>query len=406
MKDSLMFVGLDVHQESIAVARAAVGNSPALNVETLPNDWKRLLGLLKLIAPSHRLRVCYEAGPTGFDLARRLNAAGISCTVIAPSLVPEVVGRRIKTDRRDAVRLASLFRAGELRAVHIPEPQVEAMRDLERARSAAKRDERVARHRLDKFLLRSARLWSGGGKWTLKHQAWIRAQRFDFPAQQAAFDHYVTTTDQATARVKSLTDEIEKQVQNWVLRPLTIALQALRGVQLVTAVTLAAEIGNFERFATARQFMAYLGLVPSEHSSGGSRRQGRITRTGNKHVRTILVEAAWNYRMRAAHSKTIEARRVLVAPEVRAIAEKAEDRLTRRFYKLNVRGKNSCQIAVAIARELAGFVWAITRCERLLADPVPKPKPSPPKSKAESKRVAPRKKKVTSSCGGTIPQAP
>lgn len=396
MRTSLMFVGLDVHQDSLVVAKAREGNSPAIVVETLPNDWQRLLRLLKLIAEPERLRVCYEAGPTGYDLARRLQAAGIACSVIAPSLIPQLAGRKIKTDRRDAARLAALFRAGELREVHIPEPHVEAMRDLERARGSAKRDERTARHRLDKFLLRHARIWSGTTKWTQKHLQWIREQKFACAAQQITLDHYLIVLDQATARVQALTDEIEKLVQTWALGPLTTALQALRGVQLVTAVTLAAEIGNFARFARPHQLMAYLGLVPSEYSTGTSRRQGKITRTGNKHARTILVEAAWNYRTRLGVSQTIEARRRLVSPEVRAIAEKAELRLTRRFYKLNLRGKNRCQIAIAIARELAGFVWAIARTERLLAEPGVALPPTRPK----------KRRTVSQPSGGPVPQTP
>jgi transposase len=367
MKNNVVFVGLDVHKDSIVIATAQEGGYSATLGDTLPHDVPKLLARLKRIAAPKRLRVCYEAGPTGYMLARRLNAEGISCVVIAPSLIPVQAGRRIKTDRRDAIRLASLFRSGELTVVAIPEPHVEAMRDLERARDDAKRDERIARQRLDKFLLRHSRIWGQGKKWTQKHLAWTRSQTFETPAQTRTLASYLTALDQATARVDELTKDITELVQTWALAPLTTAFQALRGVQVVTAVTLAAEIGDFARFSSAAQLMSYVGLVPSEHSSGGSRRQGGITKTGNKHVRRIVTEAAWNYRFRPRVSKTIEARRRKVSPEVRTIAEKAERRLHRRFERMQRKGKLSKQAVTAVARELLGFVWAIAREEKLLA---------------------------------------
>lgn len=367
MKKSIVFVGLDVHKVSIVIATAREGKSPGTFVETLPHDVPKLLARLKRIAAPDRLRVCYEAGPTGYELARRLNAEGISCVVIAPSLIPVQSGRRVKTDRRDAIRLASLFRSGELTEVAIPAPHVEAMRDLERAREDAKQDERTARQRLDKFLLRHSRFWSDGTKWTKKHLAWIRSQVFEAEAQRRTLASYLTSLDQATARVDELTTDITELVQTWALAPLTTALQSLRGVQLVTAVTLAAEIGDFARFCRPAQLMSYIGLVPSEHSSGGSRRQGGITKTGNKHVRRIVIEAAWNYRFRRRTSKAIEERRAKVSPEVRAIAEKAERRLSRRFERMQQKGKLSKQVVTAVARELLGFVWAIAREEKLIA---------------------------------------
>jgi transposase len=367
VKCTLIFVGLDVHQDSIVVAYATGVRGAAVFADTLPHDIPRLIKRLQRIGSPERLRVCYEAGPTGYELARRLIAEGIRCEVIAPSLIPRKQGCRIKTDRRDALRLAELYRAGELTAIHIPDAETEAMRDLERARADAKRDERTARHRLDKFLLRHSRLWSGSTKWTKKHLAWIREQQFAAPALNATHAHYLRTLEQATARVEELTQEIERLMQAWSRRPLAIALQALRGVQLVTAVTLAAEIGDFQRFPHPKQLMAYIGLVPSEHTSGDSRRQGRITRTGNKHVRCLAIETAWNYRFRRSQSAAIEARRQLVSPEVRAIAEKAERRLTRRFAKMIDKGKPSRQVVTAVAREFLGFVWAISRVNQLLA---------------------------------------
>jgi transposase len=235
------------------------------------------------------------------------------------------------------------------------------MRDLERTRDDAKRDERVARQRLDKFLLRQSKFWSQGTRWTVRHLAWIRSQTFEHEAQQRVLASYLLALDQASSRVDELTKDIERLVEKWALGPLVTALQALRGVKLVTAVTLAAEIGDFARFARPSQLMAYVGLVPSEHSSGGRRKQAGITKTGNKHVRRILVEAAWSYRFRSRLSKTIEARRRKVSTSVRAIAEKAERRLSRRFERMQQNGKLATLSVTAVARELVGFVWAIAR---------------------------------------------
>jgi transposase len=367
MKKNLRFVGLDVHKDSIAVAVADTGREPARLLETIDYDVIALLGVLDRLGPKSRLRVCYEAGPTGYRLARQLNEQGICCVVVAPSLVPTQRNRRIKTDRRDAVKLAHFLRSGDLVEVTVPEAQTEAMRDLERAREDAIRVERVARQQLDKFLLRHGRRWSQGCKWTLKHWRWIKVQEFSEEASRRVLGDYINTVEQALARVERLTADISELVERWTLGPLVRALQALRGVDLVTAVVLAAEIGDFKRFRTPKQLMAYLGLVPSEHSSGGTRRQGGITRTGNRHARWILVEAAWNYRFGPCASKRINARRQLVAGGVRTIAEKAEQRLHRRFRKLIDRGKSSQKAVTAVARELVGFVWAIAQEEKLLA---------------------------------------
>lgn len=367
MKKNLRFVGLDVHQDSIALAVADSGREPARLLATIAADEIELLKVLDRLGPKGRLRVCYEAGPTGYCLARRLNEQGICCVVVAPSLVPTQKNRRIKTDRRDAVKLAHFLRSGDLVEVTVPEAQTEAMRDLERAREDASQVERVARQQLDKFLLRHGRRWSQGCKWTLKHWSWIKVQEFPQEASRRVLSDYMHTVEQATARVERLTADISELVEQWTLGPLVRALQALRGVDLVTAVVLAAEIGDFQRFPTPKQLMAYLGLVPSEHSSGGARRQGGITRTGNRHARWILVEAAWNYRFGPRASKRINARRRLVAAGVRAIAERAEQRLHRRFHRLIDRGKSSQKAVTAVARELVGFVWAIAHEERLLA---------------------------------------
>ena len=367
MKNNLRFVGLDVHKDSIAIAVADSGREPARLLETIAADEFLLWKVLDRLGPKARLRVCYEAGPTGYRLARLLNEQGICCVVVAPSLVPTQRNRRIKTDRRDAVKLAHFLRSGDLVEVTVPEAQTEAMRDLERAREDAVQVERVVRQQLDKFLLRHARRWSQGCKWTLKHWRWIKVQEFSEEASRRVFGDYIHTVEQASARVERLTSDLAELVEQWTLRPLVRALQALRGIDLVTAVVLAAEIGDFKRFPTPKQLMAYLGLVPSEHSSGDTRRQGGITRTGNRHARWVLVEAAWNYRFGPRASRRINARRRLVAVEVRNIAERAEQRLHRRFRRLVDRGKSSQKAVTAVARELVGFVWAIAQQEHLLA---------------------------------------
>jgi len=365
MSKSVTYVGLDVHKETIVIAKAA-GRQRAEVVKKIPNDWPKLLKALDGLSPKERLRVCYEAGPTGYDLARRLNSTGVCCIVVAPSLIPVQPGKRVKTDRRDARRLAELLRAGELVEVKIPERETEAMRDLERARDDAKNAERAARQQLDKFLLRHGRIWSDGTKWTHRHWNWIERQEFAAEAQRRVLADYIRAVKEATARIERLEKDLEELVESWALAPLVRSLQALRGVGLLTAVILAAEIGDYARFRTPRQLMSYLGMVPSEDSTGQRRRQGRITRTGNGHARRILVEAAWNYRFRPRDSKAIRQRREQVPESVRAIAEKAEQRLSRRYQALVAKGKASPKAVMAVARELAGFVWAIAQATSAL----------------------------------------
>jgi transposase len=359
MKKSLVYVGLDVHKETIVIAMA-LGKQRSIVVKKIPNDWGQLLKVLDSFGAVERLRICYEAGPTGYDLARRLNAAGICCIVVAPSLIPVQRGQQVKTDRRDARKLADLLRAGLLVEVKIPEAENEAMRDLERSRDDAKNAERTARHQLDKFLLRHGRKWSQT-KWTRLHWAWIERQEFPAEALRRVLTDYARAVKEATARVERLEKDVEELVETWALAPLVRALQAMRGVRLITAVILAAEIGDYARFRTPRELMSYLGMVPSEDSSGQRRRQGRITRTGNGHVRRILTEAAWNYRFRPRPSRAIRKRRESLPAEIVAIAERAEQRLSRRYQHLAQRGKALPKVATAVARELAGFIWAIAR---------------------------------------------
>jgi transposase len=311
------------------------------------------------------LKVCYEAGPTGFGLCRHLRKAGIDCVVVAPSLVPGKPGDRVKTDRRDARRLAHYLRSGDLTAVYVPDEAQEAVRDLERARDDAKCAERVARHQLSKFLLRHDRHWEYT-TWTRRHRQWIRGQKFDYPAQQRVLEDYLKAVEDLAERVERLTTQMEELVQDTVLAPLVQALQAFRGISMVSAVTIAAEAGELRRFGTAQQFMSYVGLIPSEDSTGKRRRQGPITRCGNGHLRRILVEAAWHYRHRPLMSEELRRRNRGVATGVQRIAWEAQKRLHKRMYHLIHAGKSANKAVTALARELAGFIWAVAQEETLL----------------------------------------
>lgn len=362
----VVYVGLDVHKDSIVIAVAREGREPAETWKTIPYDGVRLRKALKLLVErTEGLRVCYEAGPTGFGLCRRLREAGINCIVVAPSLVPGKAGDRVKTDRRDARKLAHFLRSGDLTEVYVPDEAVEAIRDLERARDDAKCAERVARHQLSKFLLRHDRHWDKS-TWTVKHRDWIRTQKFDCPAQQRVLEDYLKTVEDLAERVERLTAQMAELVEETTLAPLVKALQAFRGVSVVSAVTIAAEVGDLRRFATASQFMSYVGLVPSEDSTGKRRRQGAITRCGNAHLRRIIVEAAWHYRHLPLMSKELRRRNKGLAPGVQRIAWEAQKRLNKRLYHLIHAGKSVQKAITALARELAGFIWAVGQEEKLL----------------------------------------
>jgi transposase len=364
----LRYVGLDVHKDTIVMAVAEEGQSEAVVLGTFPHDVARLIKrLTKLEAEVSRLRVCYEAGPTGFGLCRRLKKAGIDCTVVAPSLVPQQSSSRVKTDRRDARRLAHFLRSGDLTAVWVPDEQTEALRDLERSRDDAKNAERVARHQLDKFLLRNERVFRDGRSWTQKHSAWLRQQKFDDPCKQCVRDDYVKAVDDATERVKRLSQEIERFVEQTALAPLVQALKSFRGISTLSAVVIAAEIGDLRRFQTARQFMSFVGLVVSEHSSGKTIQRGPLTRTGNKQVRRILIESAQHYRHRPTLSVALRQRQAGVSSEVTAISWTAQQRLCKRLTYLLEQNKPRNKAIAAVARELAGFVWAVGQVKQLLA---------------------------------------
>lgn len=367
MVEFTRFVGLDVHQDTIAIAVAGADRSEPRVLATIPHDVPQLLRRLARLGPPQQLLVAYEAGPTGYGLCRRLTAAGITCQVIAPSKTPRATGDKVKTDRRDALSLARFLRSGDLTPIHVPDESIEALRDLVRARDDAKRAEKTAKHHLGKFLLRHDRRYARKTAWSDLHLKWIATLRFEQPAQQRVLEDYLHAVLEASARVERLTHQIEELIPTTSVYPLAKALQALRGFRLVAAATVACELGDLRRFAHPRQLMSFLGLVPSESSSGHSTRRGRITKTGNSHVRRVLVEAAWCYRFAPRSNHEIGQRMAAVSGAVRTIAWKAQHRLHRRYWRLTALRKSPNRMIVAVARELVGFVWAIGQQPQLLA---------------------------------------
>lgn len=361
MNKGIRFVGLDVHAETIAVAVAEAGGEVRA-LGTIPNRPEAVRKLVKKLGPREKLRVCYEAGPCGYVLYWQLTGLGVHCEVVAPTLVPVKTGERVKTDRRDAQKLARSYRAGDLTAVWVPDPAHEALRDLVRAREAAKRDQLRARQRLGKFLLRQGRRPPAGTKpWTARHRQWLQTLRFDHPAHEATLLDYLTEVDHAGERVRRLERAIDEAVKEVPasMRAVIAGLQALRGIATLSAVTLVAEVGRFSRFPTARELMGYSGVVASEHRSGTRIRHGGITKTGNAHLRRIVIEAAWAYRHRPAVGATLRARQRGVSEEVKALGWKAQHRLHRRYRQLLARGKPRHKVVTAVARELTGFLWAV-----------------------------------------------
>ena len=356
------FVGLDVHAETIAVA-VADQNGEVRSLGIVPNREESVRKLVRKLGPLEELRFCYEAGPTGYVLYWQLTRMGAQCEVVAPTLVPVKAGDRVKTDRRDALKLARNYRAGELTAVWVPDAAHEALRDLVRAREAAKKDQLRARHRLNKFLLRHGRRPAMGVKaWTMKYLEWVKGEvHFEQMAQEATLLDYLHEVEHAAARIARLDAAITEAVKSAPprMRAVIEALQALRGVAHVSAVTVVAELGELSRFNRAKQLMGYGGIVASEHSSGERTRRGNITKTGNAHLRRVVVEAAWAYRHRPAVGATLRKRQENVSDEVKEIAWKAQHRLHKRYRKLLAKGKNKGVVVTAVGRELLGFIWAI-----------------------------------------------
>jgi transposase len=354
------YVGLDVHKEMISIGIATTGRGEAVHYGEIMNTPEALKKLIrKLRVADQDILFCYEAGPCGYGIYRQIKGLGYGCEVIAPSLIPKKAGDRIKTDRRDAVTLARLLRAGELTPVWVPDGEQEAMRDLTRAREDMKAAERHIKQRLGAFLLRHGKIYSGKSKWTQAHFRWLEGVKFDSAIHQIVFQEYVDAVKDAKKRVAIMEKEMLDALQKWELGGVVTSLMALRGVNVVTAMTIVAELGDISRFESPRQLMAYLGLVPSEHSSGGQRHRGAITKTGNRHVRRALVESAWCYRFPARKTAILQRRAEKASKDVQEIAWKAQKRLCMRYRHLMNRGKLQVEACTAVARELAGFIWAI-----------------------------------------------
>jgi transposase len=360
--DRIRYVGLDVHKKDIVVAVAEGGRRSEVReygrIANTPVAVERLAR--KLSHNGVRLRFCYEAGPCGYGIQRQLSALGHECVVVAPSLIPKRAGDRVKTDRRDAAGLARLHRAGELTAVWVPDARHEAMRDLVRARLDAVHALRRARQQLSGFLLRQGCDY-GRPAWTKLHRRWLAGLKFEQAAHHIVLEDYIAAVEAAAARRDRLTAQIVAMLPDWTLAPVVGALQTMRGMALVNAATLIAELGDLSRFANARQLMAYLGLVPSEHSSGASVKRGGLTKAGNNAARRLLIEAAWCYRFPARVSRELLLRQEEQPKPIREIAWKAQLRLCARYRKLARGGKPANVVTAAIARELAGFIWAIAR---------------------------------------------
>ena len=360
MEERIKFhVGLDVHKDSISAAVAEPGRAPGRLVGKVAHDVGKLLKVLAKIGTAEQLHIVYEAGPTGFGLQRALAAKGYACEIIAPSQIPRRPGDHVKTDGRDSVQLAECSRAGQLSAVWIPDPEDEAIRDLSRAREDAVNSRVQARHQLKGFLLRHDIRYTGKTSWSLAYYRWLTTLNFGASAAQTAFTEYSLAVKSADDRVERLTKALVASITGWRFEPVVSALQALRGVAAITAIGLVAEIGDLARFSHPRKLMGYLGLVPSEHSSGERTSRGSITKTGNAHARRLLTEAAWNYRFKARIGREALARQESLSEPIRTTAWKAQLRLTRRFAALRDRGVQINKTCVAVARELAGFIWAI-----------------------------------------------
>jgi transposase len=357
------FVGFDTAKRKHAVAIADVGREGEIRylgeIDSSPAAVERMIK--KLAGRYEKLHFCYEAGPTGYGLYRQVRALGHDCAVVAPSLIPKKSGERVKTNRRDAVSLARLFRAGELTSVWVPDAIHEAVRDLVRAREAASQDLRRKRQQLLSFLLRHGRIFGGRQHWSRAHAHWLAQQKFDHPAQQIVFQDGVDAIDDAAARLRRLDEQLAAIVPSWSMAPVVEADQAMRGVSFVVAVTFVAEIGDLRRFDNPRQLMAFLGLVPSERSTGERVRRAGLTLAGNRRARRVLIEGAWSYRYPARVSQTLQARLEGLPKTVRAIAWKAQIRLCARYRRLTAAGKKLPVVIAAIAREMAAFLWAIAR---------------------------------------------
>lgn len=361
------YIGLDVHSQTIAVAVARSGrDEPEFRGEVAykPKSLERLIKQLSTEFGGEVLLFCYEAGPCGYGLHRQILESGHECQVVAPSKIPSRPGDRIKTDRRDAIKLAKYLRSAELKPVWIPDEEQEAMRDLVRARKDFKDQEKNARHQLNSFLLRHGHVWpSGKQRWTKTHFNWMESLEFSHSWSYIALQEYIHAVKIATQRVADIMAQIEMLLPQWSLSPVVYSLMALRGINKLAAIIILAELGDISRFDSPAQLMSYVGLVPLVHSSGDKTYRGRITRTGNSHVRSLLTQSSWTYRFVARQTKHIKSKAAKASEEAKAISWKAQKRLCGRFRYLMMAGKNPKITVVAIARELLGFIWDIVRHE-------------------------------------------
>lgn len=360
MKDVQKFVGLDVSKETIAVAIADAGRAEPRFHGTIQNKPEAIRKLMKKLGNPENLQICYEAGATGYGIYRLLVSMEIDCMVVAPTLIPRRAGDRVKTDRRDAIRLAQLLRAGELTPVWVPNEEHEVLRDLVRARHDAREDLQRARQRLVHLLLRhDIRTPQGMRNWTVKHREWLNRLTFEKASLRIVFQEYLHAIYEVEERMKRIEAQIHEEAIQSEHAPVIQALQTLRGIAEVTAVTLGAEIGQFSRFLNPRQLMSYSGLVPKEYSSGASRWQGSITKTGNSQIRRSLVEVSWAYRHRPALKGQLLKRQEGQDPEAQRIAWKAQHRLHMKYHRISAKGRGGKHAVVAVARELLGFICAI-----------------------------------------------
>lgn len=360
MEEYSTYVGLDVDIKGMEVGLSDSGRGSARLYGRCGSDTASLRKLVKSVGGNgKRVSFCYEAGPSGYDLYRKLRGLNQDCIVVAPSLIPRKAGERVKTNRRDALSLSRLHRAGELTAVWVPGEEQESIRDLTRAREDAKHEQRRAKQHLLALLLRRGKLYGPGRNWTKLHFEWLAKTAFSHRSQQMVFNEHVDHVIRCGERVAEFEEEMRAALKEWSLRPLVEAFMALHGVEMITAMTIAAELGELWRFDAAPQLMSYVGFVPRENSTGDSHRRGSITKTGNAHVRRVLVEAAWTYRLPPRRSGQWWKRAQLTSKEVASIAWKARRRLHKRYWALSQRKKLSQKIAVAVARELCGFIWAI-----------------------------------------------
>jgi transposase len=355
---SITIIAFDQHAATTVAAVLLPGQrTPALH--SMTSDSPTILRFVTRLRRQGPVQCCYEAGPCGFELQRALTAEGLACDVIAPALIPRRAGDRVKTDRRDAHHLAVLYRAGALTAIHVPTEHDEAVRDLLRCREDIRGDLLRARHRLGKFLLRHGRRFTATkSHWSQRHHTWLRAQTWPLPALTQTHEAYLRAVDEAVARLRTVDGQMQELVTLEPLHTRVQRLRCFRGIDDLTALTIAAELGDVRRFPSARGLMAYAGLIPSEHSSGPRRARGAITKTGNAHVRRVLVEAAWHYRHHPFIGKQLRRRHQGAPPTALIPAWRAQQRLFRRYQRLTARGKPKQHVVTAIARELTGFVWA------------------------------------------------